>query len=169
MSGTEPSRVNILKVSSLSKRYGDRDAVRNVSFDIRSGEVFGLLGPNGAGKTTTIGIIATIVAPSQGEVRVGGPRVETLPEEVRSRIGLVPQSLCLYPSLTAEENLVFLGRMYDLGEEELAHRVGDVHEQDPAARKRDLRGGHERFPVRCLRRISAMFHCPAIPQLSARG
>ncbi len=92
----------VLEVQALSKNYGEREAVRSVSFSLRRGEVFGLLGPNGAGKTTTIGMIAGILAPSSGTVQCAGA------------LGLVPQRVALYPSLTAEENLDFFGRLYGL-------------------------------------------------------
>ncbi len=92
----------VLEVQALSKSYGEREAVRAVSFSLRRGEVFGLLGPNGAGKTTTIGVIAGILAPSSGSVRCAGA------------LGLVPQRIALYPSLTAEENLDFFGRLHGL-------------------------------------------------------
>ncbi|TDI34678.1 MAG: ABC transporter ATP-binding protein [Acidobacteria bacterium] len=100
----------VLEVQALSKSYGEREAVRSVSFSLRRGEVFGLLGPNGAGKTTTIGVIAGILAPSSGTVRCAGA------------LGLVPQRVALYPSLTAEENLDFFGRLYGLSKSEARAR-----------------------------------------------
>lgn len=114
----------ILEVANLSKQYGDRQAVRDVSFHIGAGEVFGLLGPNGAGKTTTIGAIATIITPSQGEVKIAGLAAAG----VKSKLGLVPQKLCLYPSLTAEEHLSLFGRMYGLERLRLRQRVKDLLE-----------------------------------------
>lgn len=113
----------VLEVSNLAKLYGDRHAVRNVSFAIHSGEIFGLLGPNGAGKTTTIGVVATIIRASRGEVYLSGESIDSLPVEAKRQIGLVPQRLCLYPSLTAEENLNFFGRMYGLEVGELTLRA----------------------------------------------
>lgn len=114
----------ILEVANLSKQYGDRQAVREVSFHIGAGEVFGLLGPNGAGKTTTIGMVATIISPSQGEVKITGLAAAT----AKGKLGLVPQMLCLYPSLTAEEHLSFFGRMYGLERARLRTRVDDLLE-----------------------------------------
>ncbi len=109
----------VLEVSDLCKSYGKRLAVQEVSFSIRAGEVFGLLGPNGAGKTTTIGMIATIVTPTGGGVRLLGEPATA----AKGHLGLVPQRICLYPSLTAEENLFFFGRMYSLGKGNLTGRV----------------------------------------------
>ena len=100
----------VLEVQALSKSYGEREAVRAVSFSLKRGEVFGLLGPNGAGKTTTIGVIAGILAPSSGAVQRAGA------------LGLVPQRIALYPSLTAEENLDFFGRLYGLSRSQVRAR-----------------------------------------------
>lgn len=92
----------VLDVTDLSKRYGEREAVRSISFDLPRSQIFGLLGPNGAGKTTTIGMVAGIVSPSSGAVHVAG------------KLGLVPQRIALYPTFTAEENLDFFGRIHGL-------------------------------------------------------
>ena len=113
----------VLEVSNLSKSYGARSAVDGISFGIHAGEIFGLLGPNGAGKTTTIGVIATILRPSDGVVRVNGDSAAGKLGAVRRKVGLVPQQICLYPSLTSEENLRFFGKMYGLSDEALGVRV----------------------------------------------
>ena len=116
-------RKNVLEVSNLSKSYGDRRALDVISFAIGPGEIFGLLGPNGAGKTTTIGLIATILRPSGGGVRVAGHSATDELVAVRGKVGLVPQQICVYPTLTAEENLRFFGEMYGLRDDALATRV----------------------------------------------
>jgi ABC-2 type transport system ATP-binding protein len=116
-------RAVVLEVSDLKKSHGERAAVREVSFSIRAGEIFGLLGPNGAGKTTTIGMIASTVVPTGGEVRVLGRSATSQRSATKKHLGLVPQRICLYPPLTAEENLLFFGRMYGLGQSHLAERV----------------------------------------------
>jgi len=126
----------VLEVSSLSKSYGDRRAVDGISFDIRAGEIFGLLGPNGAGKTTTIGVIATILRPSGGAVRVDGQSATGELGAVRKKVGLVPQQICLYPSLTSEENLRFFGQMYGLSDEALGARVESMLELVGLSRRR---------------------------------
>jgi ABC-2 type transport system ATP-binding protein len=119
----DEKRRNVLEVSNLSKSYGDRRALDGVSFAIQPGEIFGLLGPNGAGKTTTISVIATILRPSGGEVQVAGHSATDELGAVRNKVGLVPQQVCLYPTLTAEENLRFFGEMYGLSGHTLATRV----------------------------------------------
>ncbi len=113
----------IVEVSGLTKRFGDNTAVDGVSFFIRKGEVFGLLGPNGAGKTTTISMISCLLAPTSGDVTVDGHRVTREPDKVKRALGVVPQEIALYPTLTAIENLRFWGRMYGLGGAQLDQRV----------------------------------------------
>ncbi len=139
----------VLEVSDLSKSYGQRQAVRGVSFSIRRGEIFGLLGPNGAGKTTTIGMIATIVSATAGAVRLNGLGIAAAVESVKGRVGLVPQQVCLYPTLTAEENLRFFGRMYGLDGARLESRVEAMLELVGLAQRRrdnvaDFSGGMQR-------------------------
>ncbi len=118
----------VLEVKGLVKRYGDRVAVQGVSFSIREGEVLGLLGPNGAGKTTTISILATLLPPDEGEVRVGGYDLVREPHRVKPLIGFVPQDLALYPTLSAWDNLAFWGRLYGLRGRALHERIAAVLE-----------------------------------------
>jgi ABC-2 type transport system ATP-binding protein len=112
-----------LRVEGLSKRYGEIDAVSNVSFDLREGEIFGLLGHNGAGKTTLISMLATDRSPSAGDALLLGHSIRAERRAVRRMIGVAPQDLALYPMLTGAENLRFFGRIYDVERAELASRV----------------------------------------------
>jgi ABC-2 type transport system ATP-binding protein len=119
----------ILEVQNLSKKYGDFTAVKGISFDIQEGEIFSLLGPNGAGKTTTISMLSTLYDPTGGDAVIGGHSIKKEPMAVRQVIGVVPQDLALYEDLTARENLVFWGQMYNLGGKALNSRVDEVLEQ----------------------------------------
>ncbi len=119
----------ILEVTQLVKKYGDSTAVNGISFDIQEAEIFSLLGPNGAGKTTTISVLSTLYAPTSGDAIIGGYSVTRDPNAVRKLIGVVPQDLALYDDLTARENLVFWGQMYDLSGKELQKRIDQVLEQ----------------------------------------
>jgi ABC-2 type transport system ATP-binding protein len=119
----------ILEVRNLAKSYGDFVAVKGITFDINEGEIFSLLGPNGAGKTTTISMLSTLYTPSSGDAVIGGHSVLKDPIGVRQIIGVVPQELALYEDLTARENLVFWGQMYDLSGKSLNSRVDEVLEQ----------------------------------------
>lgn len=119
----------ILEVHDLVKKYGDFPAVKGISFDIGEGEIFSLLGPNGAGKTTTISVLSTLFAPTSGDAVIGGYSVSREPMQVRQLIGVVPQDLAIYDELTARENLVFWGQMYNLGGKRLRSRIDEVLEQ----------------------------------------
>jgi ABC-2 type transport system ATP-binding protein len=113
----------VVEVRGLVKRFGALAAVDDVSFEIEEGEVFGLLGPNGAGKTTTISMISCLIEPTDGRITVNGHDVARESMAVRSSLGVVPQEVALYPTLTAAENLQFWGRMYGLRGAELKHAV----------------------------------------------
>jgi len=118
----------IVTVSGLEKRFGDVRAVDGVSFEIAEGELFGLLGPNGAGKTTTISMISCLLTPDAGDVIVDGRSVRSDTVGVRRVLGVVPQEIALYPTLTALENLRFWGKMYGLAGKELDSAVVDALE-----------------------------------------
>src|SRR6266850_2356849 len=115
-----------LRVEGLQKRYGTKEAVAGVSFEVREGEVFGLLGPNGAGKSTTIAMLATQRRPSAGDATLFGHRLSKEVRVVRRLIGIVPQDLAVYPMLTAAENLGFFGRVYSVEGAEIEERVDEL-------------------------------------------
>ncbi len=119
---------NIIEVDNLVKKFGEFQAVKGVSFSVEKGEVFGLLGPNGAGKTTTISMLTGILAPTSGTARISGFDNSKEPLQVKHRIGLVPQDLALYPTLSARANLNFFGSLYGLDGKQLKERVDDVLE-----------------------------------------
>ncbi|MBL8165374.1 MAG: ABC transporter ATP-binding protein [Anaerolineae bacterium] len=103
-------------------------AVQGIDLDIYKGEVFSFLGPNGAGKTTTISMISGLLAPTKGEATIGGFSITRQPMEAKKLLGVVPQEIALYPTLSARQNLDFFGRMYGLGGKELAMAVDEVLE-----------------------------------------
>ncbi len=116
----------ILEASGLVKKFGDFVAVKDVSFTMQEGEVFGLLGPNGAGKSTTISMLTCLYPPSGGEMRIFGHDVVKDASEVKKLIGVVPQDIALYPTLNAIDNLRFFGEMYGLKGKDLKERVETV-------------------------------------------
>lgn len=118
----------IVEVRDLVKRFGELAAVDDVSFAIEQGEIFGLLGPNGAGKTTTISMISCLIDPTAGSITVDGNQVATAPGAVKSALGVVPQEIALYPTLSAQENLAFWGQMYGLSGSALKHAVAEALE-----------------------------------------
>ena len=113
----------ILVAQALRKSYGEIEAVRGVSFQVARGEVFGLLGPNGAGKTTLISILCGLLEPDEGRALIDGMEMSRQSLAAKARIGLVPQELALYPTLSARDNLLFFGRIYGLRGRRLRERV----------------------------------------------
>jgi ABC-2 type transport system ATP-binding protein len=101
----------VLSAEGLTKRFGKREVVSNVSFEIASGEVFGFLGPNGAGKTTTIRMLVGLARPDHGRVRIAGYDIERDFAKAMSRVGCIVESTDLYPYLTGRENLLHFARM----------------------------------------------------------
>jgi ABC-2 type transport system ATP-binding protein len=108
-SGREPAGGRRLEIDRLSKRYGAVTAVREMTFDVRAGEVFGFVGANGAGKTTTMRIVLGVLAADSGEVRWDGRRLSL---EARRRIGYMPEERGLYPKMRVGEQLAYLGRLH---------------------------------------------------------
>jgi ABC-2 type transport system ATP-binding protein len=117
---------NILEVDHLVKKFAEKTAVNDVSFQVEEGEIFGLLGPNGAGKTTAISMLTGVLLPTSGTARIGGYDILKDAQQVKSLIGLVPQDLALYPTLSARANLNFFGGIYGLKGKALQERVDDV-------------------------------------------
>jgi ABC-2 type transport system ATP-binding protein len=106
----------IIEIKNLSKRYkgSDEPALKDITLDIYPHEIFGLLGPNGAGKTTTISILCGLFKPTGGNIVIDGFNLSNDLDQIKQVIGVVPQDIALYPTLTALENLTFFGNMYGL-------------------------------------------------------
>src|SRR5687768_13404162 len=104
----------VLTADRLRKSYGAHVAVSDVSFEVSAGEILGLLGPNGAGKSTTVGMIAGLLKPDTGEVRIHGAPLAGDTDPAKRKIGLVPQDLALFEELSARENLRFFGSLYGM-------------------------------------------------------
>ncbi len=113
-----------LVVDDVSRNFGRRRALVRVSLTCQAGEIVGLLGPNGAGKSTLLAILATLLAPSSGQVRYGTHDSRAAGPALRGRLGLLGHDLYLYPELTARENLEFFARLYGL--EAASARVGQA-------------------------------------------
>jgi heme exporter protein A len=103
-----------VQVADVSRHFGRRRALANVTLTLRAGDIVGLLGPNGAGKSTLISLLATLAAPSKGEIRYGGETANRLGPGLRARIGLLAHDLYLYPELSARQNLAFFASLYGL-------------------------------------------------------
>ena len=112
----------VLEVEEISKRYGDVVACQDVTFEVRSGELFGFVGANGAGKTTTMRIVLGVLAPDSGTVRLGG---EPVTLEARRRIGYLPEERGLYPRMRVLDQLVYFAELHGRSTNE-AHRAAEI-------------------------------------------
>lgn len=155
--------MGIIEIKGLTKKFGELVADDDVSFEVNEGEVFGLLGPNGAGKSTLISMITTLLTPDSGEIIINGFNIKKQQTEIKKLLGLVPQEIALYPTLTARENLVFWGRMYRLKGKLLKDRVEDALELAGLKDRADER--IEKYSGGMKRRINiaaALLHRPKI-------
>ena len=149
-----------LEIDHISKRYGDVVALRETTFDVRAGELFGFVGSNGAGKTTTMRITLGVLAADGGEVRWDGERI-TL--DTRRHIGYMPEERGLYPKMKVGEQLVYLARMHGLSAqdakrstEEWTERLGVAHRQGDDVQNLSL-GNQQRVQL-----AAALVHNPRI-------
>jgi ABC-2 type transport system ATP-binding protein len=118
-----PAPASAIVATDLTHRFGDLSAVDHVSFDVAQGEVFGLVGPDGAGKSTLIRLLATVLAPDDGDALVFGESVLHAPQRVKPRIGYMSQRFSLYSDLTVQENLAFFARLRGVPRAERAARA----------------------------------------------
>jgi len=118
----------MIEVKNLTKKFGRFTAVDHISFNVKQNEIFGLLGPNGAGKTTTIRMLSTLTRPTEGTAVVGGYDIKKQDNKVRQLIGLVSEKMIMYDRLTAEENLTFFGKLYNLPQNIINERIDQLLE-----------------------------------------
>jgi ABC-2 type transport system ATP-binding protein len=118
----------MIEVKDLTKNFNGFTAVDHISFDVKESEIFGLLGPNGAGKTTTIRMLSTLTRPSEGTATIGGYDIQKRDNKVRQLIGLVSEKMIMYDRLTAKENLMFFGKLYDIPKTTLEERIDELLE-----------------------------------------
>ena len=116
----------LIEVSGISKSYGDRQAVKSLSFSVSAGKVLGLLGANGAGKTTTVNMLTTLTSIDSGTASICGYDVASQPDEVRQLIGLAGQFAAIDEKLTVRENLRLFGRLYKIPRRNLNARIDDL-------------------------------------------
>ncbi len=117
---------NIIEVKNMVKKFGTFVANKNLTFEVKRGEIFGFLGANGAGKTTAIKILCGLQAPTSGSVMVAGYNVAKQPEMVKRNIGYMSQKFSLYEDLTIEENIRLFGAIYRLTNSEVKKRANDL-------------------------------------------
>ncbi len=120
---TTQDDASVVEVKDLYRYFGDFAAVKNVSFSVHKGEIFGLLGANGAGKSTTFRMLCGLLPSSSGTLRVAGVDLRTATAAARARIGYVSQKFSLYGSLSVQQNLSFFAAAYGLGNQRKKHRM----------------------------------------------
>ena len=153
----------MIKVRSISKSFGNIEAIKNVSFNIDKGEIFGILGPNGAGKSTIVNILNTLVKPDMGDVIIDGVNIKDDGNTIKLIMGVVPQEIALYEELSAYENLMFWGGLYDIPKQELKENVNRTLEIVDLVNRKDDRirtfsgGMKRRINIAC-----SLLHNPKI-------
>jgi heme exporter protein A len=151
----------MITVKKLVKRFGLKIVLRGVDFEVQPGEFVALLGPNGAGKTTFLRILASLSRPSLGEVNIAGYKLPAQAEQVRARLGVVSHLPLLYGDLTAEENLRFYARLYNVPNSEA--RITEVLEMVGLdARRQDLVRTYSRGMQQRLTIGRAVLHDPDV-------
>ena len=153
----------MLEVRNVHKRYGSVIALRGVDLSVSAGEIVGLVGPNGAGKTSLVSIVAGLRAPDEGTVHIDGHDLARHPHAARQRLGLAPQELGIYPTISVRDNLLLFGEIAGLRRKALDARVDEVASALGLAEllKRPgqaLSGGQKRR----LHTAMAMIHRPAL-------
>jgi ABC-2 type transport system ATP-binding protein len=151
----------MIEISRLSKAFGDFTAVRDLSFSVRPGEVLGLVGPNGAGKTTTLRVMAGIIPPTSGEVRIGGHDIASEPIAAKRQLAFFPDEPRLFDYLTVRQHLAFVARLYGVADHEALAQplleeleISDRADHLPAELSRGMK---QKLAIAC-----GLLHSPAV-------
>ncbi|GHT64572.1 hypothetical protein AGMMS50239_22520 [Bacteroidia bacterium] len=155
------SQLSILHSQLINKRYGDVQALKDISFEVGKGEIFGLIGPDGAGKTTLFRILTSLILADSGQATVDGLDVINDFRELRKRIGYMPGRFSLYQDLSVEENLNFYATVFNTTVEENYYLIRDIYKQiEPFKHRRagKLSGGmKQKLALSC-----ALIHKPTV-------
>lgn len=153
----------MIVATGLCKSFGTKEVLRDVSFRVEPGEIFGYLGPNGSGKTTTLRILCGMIRPTAGEALVAGFNVAQSPQEVKRRIGVVPETGALYEHLTPREFLTFCGDLFEVDEKALATRIEElIHAFDLSLALDDKMTTFSKGMKQKVVIISALLHNPDV-------
>lgn len=153
--------MNIISAYNISKSYGSLRALKNLSFDVNQGEIYGIIGPDGAGKTTLFRILTTLILADEGEAKVDGLDVVKDYKKIRNRIGYMPGRFSLYQDLSVEENLRFFASVFKTTFEENYYLIEDIYKQiEPFKDRRTgkLSGGMKQKLALCC----ALIHKPTV-------
>ncbi|MFO7600863.1 MAG: ABC transporter ATP-binding protein [Candidatus Desulfacyla sp.] len=155
--------MNALSIQGLAKRFGEVQAVSDVSVEVIKGELFGFLGPNGAGKTTTINMLTGLARPDAGTIRIGGIDCTGNPRAAQHLIGVVPDESNLYPELTGFDNLCFCAALYGMRKKDREPRARELLETFGLARAGDRKfAGYSKGMKRKLTIAAGIIHKPEI-------
>ncbi len=157
--GSEP----VIQVEGLAKHFDGVQAVADVDFEVREGELFGFLGPNGAGKTTTINMLTGLARPDSGTIGIAGIDCSKKPKAAQHLMGVVPDESNLYPELSGFENLSFCGALYGMDRRDRRERAGELLERfglDAAAERKFA--GYSKGMKRKLTIAAGIIHSPPI-------
>jgi len=113
----------MIKTVSLSKKFNEKEALRNLNLNIKKGEFYCMLGPNGAGKTTTLKLLSGLLRPAKGKIYIGGVNITLNPEEAKKKIGFIPDTPFVYENLTADEFLNFIGNIFGVEKKLLKRKI----------------------------------------------
>ena len=152
-----------VQVSHLTKKFGDFTAVDDISFEVKTGEVFGFLGPNGAGKSTTIRMLCGIIQPTSGTGMVGGHELGRDSDKIKATIGYMSQKFSLYEDLSAYENLDFYSGVYPIPRELRRRRIQEALEISRLGdRQDDLTGNLPGGLKQRLALVCSLLHHPPV-------
>ncbi|MGV6828323.1 MAG: ABC transporter ATP-binding protein [Flavobacteriales bacterium] len=153
----------MIEVQNLSKKFEEINAVKNISFSIKEGEIFGFLGPNGAGKTTTLNMLSGLLQSDEGSIQLNGFDIKKDPILCKKSIGVIPQEIALYDEFSAYDNLMFWGKLYNVPTKTLKKNIYNILKliglED---RKDDLIKTYSGGMKRRINIASALLHEPKI-------
>jgi len=153
----------VIEVKGLSKKFGDIQAVDNISFNVKEGEIFGFLGPNGAGKTTTVRMLTGIIKPDNGQINILGHDMIKDPIKVKEKIGVVPETSNAYIDITGWENMMLTAGLYDMPKEKATRRSKELLEDFDIYNRRDYKvKGYSKGMKQRLILCMALLHNPLI-------
>jgi ABC-2 type transport system ATP-binding protein len=153
----------IIEVSDLTKFYRNFQAVNNISFEVKRGEIFGLLGPNGAGKTTTIKMLTGLIQPTKGTATIQGKDIQTQIVEIKKTIGVVTEDSNLYDELSVSDNLRFVGQLYNVPRSDRDRRIEELLKKFDLESKREAKFATlSKGMKRKVNIAAALIHSPQI-------
>jgi ABC-2 type transport system ATP-binding protein len=158
-----PTNTALIEAVHLSKKFGEKTAVDDASFQVRAGEIFGFLGPNGAGKTTTLKMLVGLLKPTTGTARIAGFDIQTQPLQAKAASGYVPDEPNLYSKLSGRELLHFIGDLYQLESGQVARRTDELLRLfDLSAAADDLIDSYSHGMQQKISLAAALLHDPKV-------